>query len=79
MGTNPALVEIAVLCMDAPLSGARHEALVTKLSLDNALFEVDSCHHLLAYFVGSHRLHNVSELDAFTDISPLFKVSLIAL
>ena len=71
VAADPAIVFVAVACVDAPLSRARHDSLVTKLSLDNALLEVDTSHHLLAHLISSHRLHDVAHLQTLSQVFPL--------
>ena len=76
---DPALILVAVLSMYTPLSSTRHKALVPQLPLNYALVEIDTRHHLLTHFTGTHRLHNVFELDAIANVLPLLHVSLMAL
>ena len=75
-GTDPAFVLLT--CEDAPLARTWHEVFVTKMPLNYAsLISLAFCH--LLYLINTHRLHDIAELDARSDITPLLLVLLWSL
>lgn len=64
---------------DVPLSRIWNDSFVAQLPLDDALVKVDPCHHLLAHFISSHRLHNVPQFDTLANIFPLLEIGLMTL